>query len=398
MKYADRMDRLGTETAFAVLAQVASFPQERREHIISFGIGEPDFNTPEHIKSAAIQSIQNNRTHYTPSAGIPELREAIAQYVSKQKNLNVTAENVCVLPGAKLTINYAIATCTDPGDEVIYPNPGYPIYESQINVFGCKAVPAPLIEEEDFGYDIDALRNAITDKTKMIIINNPNNPCGSVLSNSQLEAIREIALEHDLWILSDEIYANLVYDGMTYHSIAELPDMFDRTIILDGFSKFFAMTGWRLGYAIGNPQIIDYFARWATNTISCSATFVQDAGLAAMTQPMDASIAMVHEFERRRDLICDLLNDIDGISVRKPKGAFYVFANVTEACKKLNLKDSLEFQNRLLEKEDVVVLARDYFGHKSPDETQEYVRLSYCVSEDDIREGIARIKKFVEQG
>ena len=396
MKYAERMDRLGTETAFRVLAQIQDFPEERRNNVISFAIGEPDFDTPDHIKQAGIEAIENDRTHYTPSAGTPELRQAIADTVGKQKNINIGPENVCVLPSAKFIINLSIATCTDPGDEVIYPNPGYPIYESQINVHGCKAIPAPLVEEEDFGFDIDRLRSLVNDKTTMIILNNPNNPCGSVLSNTQLEALRELALQHDLWILADEIYSNLVYDNLNFHSIAELPDMQSRTIILDGFSKFFAMTGWRLGYAISNPTIIDYFARWATNTVSCTATFVQDAGVAAMTEPMDPSWAMVRQFERRRDLICELINDIEGMHVNPPKGAFYVFANVTEACKKKGFKDSLEFQNRLLDEEDVALLARDFFGHKSPDETQEYIRFSYCVSEEDIKEGLARIKKFVE--
>lgn len=396
MKYSDRMNLLGTETAFAVLSQVKSFPEDRQKNVISFGIGEPDFDTPEHIKQAGITAIENNRTHYTASAGLPELREAIAEVVSKQKNLNIKPENVCVLPSAKLVINYAIATCTDPGDEIIYPNPGYPIYESQIKVHGCKPIPAPLIEEEDFGFDIDKLRDLITSKTKMIIINNPNNPCGSVLSNKQLEALREIALENDLWILSDEIYSNLVYDNLKFRSIAELPDMAQRTIILDGYSKFFAMTGWRLGYAVGNPELIEYFSRWATNTVSCTATFIQDAGLAAMKESMAPSWAMVSQFEQRRNLICEMINDIEGMSVKPPKGAFYVFANVTEACEKKGFKDSLEFQTRLLDEQDVVVLARDFFGHKDPDERQEYIRFSYCVSIDDIKKGLLRIKKFVE--
>ncbi|MHA1338800.1 MAG: pyridoxal phosphate-dependent aminotransferase [Promethearchaeota archaeon] len=396
MKFADRMNLLGTETAFSVLAEIQNFPPERKANVISFAIGEPDFNTPEHIKNAAIESIKNNRTHYTPSAGIPELRKAIADYVKVQKNIEVGVENICVLPSAKFVINLAILSCTDPGDEVIYPNPGYPIYESQIRVFGCKPISAPLVEEEDFNYDVDKLRNLINDKTKMIILNNPNNPCGSVLTEKQLEAIREIALEHDLWILSDEIYCNLVYDGLKFRSIAELPDMQERTIILDGFSKFFAMTGWRLGYVIANPRVIEYFARWVTNTVSCTATFVQDAGVAAMTQPMDPSWAMVRQFEERRNLICDLINDIDGMHVKRPKGAFYVFANITEACKKLGFKDSLEFQNKLLEAKDVAVLSRIFFGRRDPDETEEYIRFSYCVSKEDIIKGMKRIKEFVE--
>jgi aspartate aminotransferase len=396
MQYAERLKNLGTEQAFSVLNQISNFPKERRENIISFAIGEPDFDTPEHIKNAAIDSLRANRTHYTPSSGIPELRQAIANYYTKERNFPVTPENVCVLSSAKLVINFSILTCTNPGDEIIYPNPGYPVYESQARVNGCKPIPAPLIEEEEFGFDIDRLRNLVTDKTRMIIINNPNNPCGSVLASHQLEALREIALEHDLWIVSDEIYSNLIYDGMRFHSIAELPDMAERTIILDGFSKYYAMTGWRLGFAISNPEIIQNFSNWATNTISCSPTFVQDAGVVAMNSDKSPSNAMVQQFERRRNLICELINDIEGMRCLIPKGAFYVFANVTEACRKKNFRDSTQFQERLLDEQDVALLSRDYFGSRDPDETQEYIRFSYCVSQDHIEEGLARIKKFVE--
>ncbi|TFG19111.1 MAG: pyridoxal phosphate-dependent aminotransferase [Promethearchaeota archaeon] len=396
MQYADRLKNLGTEMAFSVLQQIQSFPQERQEKVISFAIGEPDFDTPEHIKNAAIDSLKSNRTHYSPSAGIPELRQAIANYYTKERNFPVGLENICVLSSAKLVINFSMLTCTNPGDEVIYPNPGYPVYESQAKVFGCKPIPAPLVEEEEFGFDIDRLRSLVTDKTRMIIINNPNNPCGNVLGPHQLEALREIALQHDLWIVSDEIYSNLVYDNLRYRSIAELPDMAERTIVLDGFSKYYAMTGWRLGFAIANPEVIRNFSNWATNTISCAPTFVQDAGVVAMNSDKAPSNAMVQQFERRRNLICKLINDIDGVSCLIPKGAFYVFANVTEACKKKNLRDSTHFQERLLDEQDVAILSRDYFGTRDLDETQDYVRFSYCVSQDHIEEGLARIKKFVE--
>lgn len=396
MRYADRMDILGTETAFAVLDRISQFPAERRENIISFAIGEPDFNTPEHIKAAGIQAIEDNQTHYAPSAGIIELREAIATYASTVKRIPITAEHVTVLPSAKFIINLAVLSCTNPGDEVIYPNPGYPIYESLIRTYGCTPVPALLLEENEFNYDIDGLRHLITASTKMIMLNSPHNPTGGVLSPENLQAIAEMALEHDLWILSDEIYCNLTYEG-EFHSIAELPDMRDRTIILDGFSKFFAMTGWRLGYAITNPQLASYFARWATNTISCTAPFVQQAGVAAMREDKDPSWAMVREFDARRDLITELLNDVEGITALKPKGAFYIFANVTEACRNLGLRDSVAFQDYLLDEVDVAVLSRVYFGIKDPAETQEYVRLSYCVSREDIQEGLARIKRAVEK-
>ena len=395
MKYAERMTRLGTETAFEVLQQIQNFPQERQERIISFAIGEPNFDTPEHIKQAAIQALQENYTHYTPSAGIPELREAVAEFVSETKEISVSSENIVILPSEKYIIDLSILSCCNPGDEVIYPNPGYPIYESLIKVHGCRPVPAQLWEHEDWNYDIDELRSLITEKTKMIFINSPQNPTGSILNQKNLEALSEIALEHDIWVLSDEIYSNIVFDNTKYISIAAHPDMLERTIILDGFSKFFAMTGWRLGYAVVNENLAEYFSRWATNTISCTATFTQMAGVAAVKEDKSASLAMVNEFERRRDLIHERLNEINGISALKPKGAFYIFANVSEACEKLGLKTSKEFQDYILEKADVAVLSRIYFGQKNPEERNEYVRFSYCVSYEDIVEGMNRLEKLL---
>ncbi|TFF92884.1 MAG: aminotransferase class I/II-fold pyridoxal phosphate-dependent enzyme, partial [Promethearchaeota archaeon] len=229
MKYAERMDSLGTETAFEVLQQIQNFPQERQERIISFAIGEPNFDTPEHIKQAAIQALQENYTHYTPSAGIPELREAVAEFVSETKEISVSSENIVILPSAKYIIDLSILSCCNPGDEVIYPNPGYPIYESLIKVHGCRPVPAQLWEHEDWNYDIDELRSLITEKTKMIFINSPQNPTGSILNQKNLEALSEIALEHDIWVLSDEIYSNIVFDNTKYISIAAHPDMLERT-------------------------------------------------------------------------------------------------------------------------------------------------------------------------
>jgi aspartate/methionine/tyrosine aminotransferase len=397
MKLADRMQRLGTETAFAVLAQINNFPPERRARVISFAIGEPDFNTPEHIKQAGIQSIAENNTHYVPSAGLMELREEVAKFASATRGgMPVTPEMVTILPSAKMVIGVTMLTCMDPGDEVLYPNPGYPIYESQIRVFGGKPVSCLLDGERGFEYDVDRLRASITDKTRMIVINSPQNPTGGVLSKANLQAIAEIALENDLWVLSDEIYSNFLYDNEQFHSIAQIPEMQERTIILDGFSKFFAMTGWRLGYSITNPEVAKHFANWATNSISCTAPFVQHAGLAALREDQAPSWEMVKAFDERRRLICNLLNDIDGISVRRPKGAFYLFANVTEACKKMGLRNALAFQQFLLDKADVAVLARAFFGSRDPSETQEYIRFSYCVSTEDITAGCARIKKAVE--
>ena len=261
MNYAKRMNILGTETAFRVLKQISELPVERKKNIISFAIGEPDFDTPEHIKQAGIKAIQENYTHYTPSAGIPELRQEIAKFVTENKNINVSSKNIVVLPSAKFIIDLSILSCTNPGDEVIYPNPGYPIYESLIKTHGCTPVSALLREEEDWNYNIDDLNEKITDKTTMIIINTPQNPCGSVLNKNNLEAIAQLALEHDMWVVADEIYSKVIYDNLEFTTIAAHPDMQERTIILDGYSKFFAMTGWRLGYATVNEQLAEYFER-----------------------------------------------------------------------------------------------------------------------------------------
>ncbi|GAB4306824.1 MAG: pyridoxal phosphate-dependent aminotransferase [Promethearchaeota archaeon] len=397
MRLAERLSRLGTETAFEVLDRIARFPPERRANVVSFAIGEPDFNTPEHVKQAGIRAIQENYTHYGPSGGLWELREAIAEYAGRARGVDFGPENVTVLPSAKLVIAFAVLTCTNPGDEVIYPNPGYPIYESQVRVFGCRPVSAALTEENGWNYDTDHLRRLLTDKTKMIVLNSPHNPTGGVLTRENLEAIAEMAVEHDLWVLSDEIYSNFVYDGQKFLSISSLPGMAERTVVLDGFSKFFAMTGWRLGYALTNPEVAERFATWATNTVSCTATFTQMAGLAALREDDSPSWAMVREFERRRDLIHQLLNEVEGVTALKPAGAFYIFANVTEACRNLGLRDAVAFQDYLLDEVDVAVLARTYFGARDPDETQEYVRLSYCVSREDVERGMARVKQAVEK-
>ncbi len=396
MKYAERMNRLGTETAFKVLEQISGLPAERRKKIISFAIGEPDFNTPEHIKQAGIKAINENHTHYTPSAGIVELRTAIADFASETKEITVLPKNVLILPSAKFAVDLAILCCTNPGDEIIYPNPGYPIYESLINVHGCKAKQIQLQEREEWNFSIEDLEACITERTKMIIINSPQNPTGSILTKRTLEALSEISLENDIWILSDEIYSNIVYDNIPYVSVAAHPDMFERTIILDGFSKFFAMTGWRLGYAIVNEKLAEYMARWVTNTVSCTATFTQIAGVTAIKEDKTPSLEMVKEFQRRRDLIHERLNKIDGISAVKPKGAFYIFANVSGACEKLNLKNSLEFQNYLLEKVNIATLSRIFFGKKPPNEQDDYIRFSYCVSYDNIVKGMDRIENLLK--
>lgn len=394
MRLAQRVDRLGTETAFEVLATVKQLEAEGRK-IISFAIGEPDFETPQNIKDAGCRAIQNNETHYGPSAGIMPLRETISEYISRTRGIRVTPENVVVTPGAKPIIFHGILACVDPGDEVIYPNPGFPIYESMIRFVGAKPVPLPLVEEKNFSFDVDHLRSLVTEKTKMIIINSPQNPTGGLLSKSDLEAVAELAIANDLWVISDEIYSRILFDG-DFYSITAIPGMQERTIIIDGFSKTYAMTGWRLGYGVMNPKLAQTLARLETNAESCTASFTQWAGIEALSGPQESAQAMAAEFRRRRDLIVQGLNQIEGITCLNPGGAFYVYPNVTGACRKLGLADSRELQKYLLYEAGVAVLARSCFGQRNRGEDQEYVRFSYATSPENIQEGLAKIKKAIE--
>jgi len=388
------MQRLGTETAFDVLAEVRRLEAEGR-HIISFAIGEPDFATPEHIKEAAVAALARDQTHYSPSPGILPLREAIAQYLAQTRHIPVTPEEVVVTPGAKPIMFYALLACVDPGTEVIYPNPGFPIYESMIRFVGAKPVPAPLWEKRGFRFDPEEVRARLSDRTRMIILNSPGNPCGNVLSPADLEAIAEMALERDLWVLSDEVYSRLQYEG-EFRSIASLPGLKERTLLIDGHSKTYAMTGWRLGYGVMNPTLAENVTRLIINSVSCTATFVQWAGVAALTGSQEASEAMREELRARRDLIVAGLNAIEGIRCLKPGGAFYVFPNVTEACRRLGLQDARELQDKLLYEGNVAVLARTCFGSRNEGEREEYVRLSYATSRADIEEGLRRIRRVVE--
>lgn len=395
MQIAQRMKLLGTETAFEVLAEVNKLKASGK-NIISFAIGEPDFDTPENITNAGLKALREGYTHYSPSAGLLSLRESIARHISISRGIDVNPEEVVITPGAKPIIFYSILACINAGDEVIYPNPGFPIYESVINFIGAKSVPLPLLEEKDFRFDLEMLKEKITDRTKMIIINSPQNPTGGVLTEDDLKVIADLAIKNDLWVFSDEIYCNMVYDGK-FKSISALPGMKERTILLDGFSKTYAMTGWRLGFGVMNKELAAHIARLETNSVSCTATFTQMAGVEALEGPQDESKAMIEEFRARRDLIVGELNKIDGISCKNPGGAFYVFPNVTEACKKLNLKNSKEFQQYLLYEAGVAVLARTCFGRKNEEENQEYVRLSYAASRESILEGVRRIKAAVEK-
>jgi len=394
MQIARRMGRLGTETAFEVLAEVNKLKAEGQD-IISFALGEPDFDTPQSIKDAGVKAIDDGYTHYSPSAGILSLRESIAHYISESRGIEVTAEEVVVTPGAKPIVFDSILSCINEGDEVIYPNPGYPIYESVINFIGGEPVPLPLLEEKNFSFNPEDLQRKITPRTKMIILNSPQNPTGGILNQNDLEIIAEIAIEADLWVLSDEVYSKIVYDG-EFRSIISIAGMKERTILIDGFSKTYAMTGWRLGFGIMKKELAAYIARIETNVDSCTATFTQYAGVEALDGPQKESRAMVAEFKRRRDLIHQELNKIRGIKCLKPKGAFYIYPNVTEACRNLAFHNSKELQQYLLHQANVAVLARSCFGKRNEGEKEEYIRLSYVTSRENIIKGIKRIKKAIE--
>ena len=389
------MTDLGTENAFKVLAVVNKLKSQGRD-IISFGLGEPDFNTPSNIKEAAIAALKQNYTHYGPSAGLPALREAIAKYVSRSRKIDVVPEEVIVTLGGKPIIFYSILCLINPGDEVIYPNPGYPIYESIINFVGAKAVPVPIIEEKGFSLDVNNLKSLITPKTKMIVLNSPQNPTGGIIEKNDLEAIADLAKKHDLIILADEIYSEIVFEGQ-FNSISTIPGMKERTIILDGLSKTYSMTGWRVGYGIFNKEIAMHIANLETNSVSCTATFSQIASIEALNGPQDETRIMVDIFKKRCKIIVDGLNDIKGIKCLQPKGAFYVFPNVTQVCRKMGFVNSDKFQQFLLHEAGVAVLPRSSFGLRNTAEKEEYVRLCYAVSEKEIVEGLLRIKKAVEK-
>ena len=395
METAKRIERLGTENAFNVIADILRLKEEGRD-IINFCPGEPDFPTPQNIKEAAFNAIKNDRTHYGPAAGLTQLRKEIAAYIARTRNIEVQMEEVVVTPGAKPIIYHSIFALINEGDEVIYPNPGFPIYESVVNFIGAKAIPLPLLESKNFSCDIEYLKKIVTPKTKMIILNSPHNPTGGILGRSDLEAIAEIAIKNDLWILSDEIYGRIIYDG-AFYSIASIPGMKERTIIMDGFSKTYSMTGWRIGYGVMNKALAEIISKIVINSESCTATFTQIAAIEALTGPQTEVDRMVNEFKERRDLIAEGLNDIEGIECLIPEGAFYVFPNVTKVCHKLKLNSSYELQQLLLKECSVALLARSAFGPKNLGEKEEYLRLAFTTSQDAIREGIKRIKSFIEK-
>ncbi len=381
MRLAKRMDRLGTETAFDVLVRARALERQGRD-VVHLEIGEPDFDTPKNIIDAAKKALDAGYTHYGPAQGLPEFREAIAKYISETRGVKYSADEVAVTPGAKPIMFYGIMACADEGDEVIYPNPGFPIYESVINFVGAKPVPMPLLEEVDFRFDVDAFKKSVTKKTRMIIINSPQNPTGGVLLKSDLEAIAELAIKNDIVVMSDEVYCNIMYDGSKHESISALPGMKERTIIIDGHSKSYAMTGWRLGYGVMPKDMAEQIAKLMVNSNSCTAAFTQMAGLEALKGPQEGVAERTAELKRRRDVIVKGLNSIKGISCKNPLGAFYVFPNV-----KAMPMSSDKFADYLLQEFGVATLSGTAFGKYGDG----YLRLSYAGSMESIKKGLDRM-------
>ena len=386
MKISKLVQRAGTETAFETLAKAKALERQGKS-IIHLEIGEPDFNTPENIKQAGIKAIQENYTHYSPSQGILELREAVAENISKTRNIDVSPNEVVITPGGKDIIFFTALSLLDDGDEAIYPNPSYPIYESAIKIAGATPVPLQLLEENDFAFDRKEFEKLVTEKTRLIIINSPGNPTGSILSQEDLEFIADIAKKNDIMVLSDEIYSQIIY-GEKFRSIASIKGMKERTIILDGFSKTYAMTGWRLGYGVANKELIKAITKIITNSDSCVATFTQIAGIEALKGPQDEVEKMRKMYEERRNIVINGLNEIPGVSCKMPKGAFYAFANI-----KSFGKTSKELADYLLNNAGVATLPGTAFGKYG----EGYIRLSYATSKENIREGLNRIKEALSK-
>jgi aspartate/methionine/tyrosine aminotransferase len=382
MKLADRMSRIGTESAFEVLARARALEKQGKS-VIHLEIGEPDFPTPAHVVEAGQKALGEGWTKYGPTPGFPELREAIATYVSKTRGISVGADNVCVVPGGKPIMYFGMTALLNPGDEVIYPDPSFPIYESVINFLGAKAMPVPLVESRGFSFDLETLEKSLSPRTRMVILNSPANPTGGVISKNDLETIATLLRDRDVIILSDEIYSRIYYEA-TPESITQFPGMAEKTIILDGFSKTYSMTGWRLGYGVMPKWIADAVNLMAVNATSCTASFTQRAGIAALTGPQDAVDVMVAEFRNRRDAMVQALNTVPGFRCSVPAGAFYAFPNVTGT--RMTSKDLADL---LLNEAGVACLNGTAFGRHGDG----YLRFSYANSLANIMEAIDRINK-----
>lgn len=392
--FSKRMPHLGTENAFSVITKAKKFENEvlkpQGKSLIYLQIGEPGFDTPKNINDAAIKAIQDNQTHYTPSPGIPALREAIAKFYSKYSFEPFEAEDVIVVPGGKPIMFYMIQALIDEGDEVIVPNPSYPIYGSVTEYMGGKVVPIQLKEENDFNFTAQELEDKITDRTKLLIINTPQNPTGGVFTRDLIEKIAEIAIKHDLWVLSDEIYDQMVHEGEHY-SLMNIKGMPERTVMLNGCSKTYAMTGYRIGWGITkNKEMAGYLEKLATNDVSCTNTIAQYAALEALTGPQDKVREMLDEYKKRRDLMVKIVNDIPGFSCKSPKGAFYLMVNVRELLDKWKITAE-QLADDIMKEAHVLILPGTVFGQFGDD----FVRFSYVSTEEHIKEGLERIKNYI---
>jgi aspartate aminotransferase len=386
LQLARRMSRLGTETAFEVLNKARALERQGKS-IIHLEIGEPDFDTPANVIEAGVDALHKGWTHYGPSAGLPELRQTIADYVSRTRNVKVSPEEVVVVPGGKPIIFFTILALIDEGDEVIYPNPGFPIYESMIHYVGGKAVPIHLREERDFSLDVDELAALITDRTKLIILNSPQNPTGGVMQRRDVEQVAQIIGDRNILVLSDEIYSRLLFEG-EHFSIMSVPGMQERTILLDGFSKTYAMTGWRMGYGVMRPELAAHITRLATNSTSCTASFTQIAGIEALRGDQSSVDQMCAEFKRRRDVFVAGLNKIKGFSCRLPKGAFYVFPNIAKTGWK-----SKPLADALLEQAGIAALSGTAFGEFG----EGYLRFSVANSLENLHEALDRLDQWTRK-
>ena len=387
MHIASRVKSLGTETAFEVLVKARGL-EAQGKHVIHLEVGEPDFDTPVRIRKAAQAALDAGYTHYGPAPGLPHVRKVIAEYMSRTRGVQFTPGQVVVTPGGKPIMFFSVLACVDRGDEVIYPNPGFPIYESLIHFVGAIPVPLPLREENGFRFSIDELRRLITPKTRMLILNSPHNPTGGILTEADLGAIASLAVKHDLIVLSDEIYSRILYDGFKHVSIVSFPGMAERTIILDGFSKAYAMTGWRLGFGVMPEELVPIISTLQINSNSCTASFSQMAGIEALSGPQDDVTAMVAEFRRRRDAIVEGLNRIKGFSCHTPLGAFYVFPNISSTG-----KSSRAFADALLYEHGVACLPGTSFGANG----EGFIRLSYANSLENISIALERIRAAAER-
>ena len=387
MQLSEKMSRLGTETAFEVLARAEALKSEGKD-IINLGIGQPDFKTPGHIVEAAVKALHDGHHGYTPAPGIPPLREAVVADIAKYRNVEVDPGNVLIVPGGKVTMFFAILMFGEAGAEILYPNPGFPIYESVINFTGSKAVPIPLVEELDFSFSAETVLSLMTPRTRLVILNSPANPTGGAVPKEEIDKlVSGLSDFPDAVIMSDEIYSRICYEGHEHVSLLAYPEIRDRLILLDGWSKTYAMTGWRMGYSVWPDSLIDHATRLAINCHSCVNASAQYAGIAALEGPQDGVDTMVTAFNERRSVIVDGLNDLEGVTCRNPGGAFYTFPNVQGTG-----QDAKQLQTNLLEEVHVATVAGTSFGALG----EGYIRFSYAASLDEIKESLVRIGIYLD--